>query len=152
MIAVRRDPFVALQDAVRTGRGFRTHWAPAPHFQPAAAGSTNSTNASVARGHRPYSFRKKRVSIPALEKRIAEYQALYGDLRSVTWVMYSDLAMATHKDGADEAILELLRDADVLQGIIAAIKRRSDVEENDVPRADVDIGWRTAGARSETAN
>ncbi len=64
--------------------------------------------------------------MPALDKRIIEYQAIYGDLRSVTWVIYSDLIMATHKDDADEAILELLRDPDVLQGIIAAIRRRTE--------------------------
>ncbi len=87
--------------------------------------------------------------MPALDKRIAEYQALYGDSKFVTWVVYSDLILATHKDGADEAILELLRDPDVLQGIIAAIGRRSksqsDAGEKGVPRVDSDIGLRAAG-------
>ncbi len=64
--------------------------------------------------------------LPALDKRIAEYQILYGDLRSVIWVIYSDLIIATHKEGADEAILTLLRDPNVLQGIIAAIRRRTE--------------------------
>ncbi len=61
----------------------------------------------------------------ALDERIDEYLLLYGDVKSAIWVLYSDLVIATHREGADEALLELLRDRDVLHGLIHAVRRRA---------------------------